>query len=375
MPLPFVSSPGLTLGVELELQLVDRATRDLSPSAPAVLERLPGAERIKPEFFRSMVEVTTGVCGNAREARAQLEHEIGRLRAVCDEIGVDLAASGSHPFARHRDRLLFPDERYQSLIDRNRWLARRFQVFGVHVHVGMRDADHAVAMLNGVLSYLPHALGLSASSPYWQGTDTGLASSRVTVYEALPTAGHPCTFEDWEGFEALYDGMLATNAIRSIKDLWWDIRPHADYGTVEVRICDMSPRLTEIIAVVAFVHCVFAWLDSMYREGRRFTPPPYWVLRENKWRALRWGLEAELILVDKHCETRLLRDDVVDLAARLEPFARELRCAAELKAAAAMASGPSSYERQRALFARDGKLESVVEALVREFATDDIVTV
>lgn len=371
--LQFVPSPELTLGVEVELQLVDRVSRDLSPAAPQVLDRVAGASRnVKPEFFQSMIEVSTGVCANAAEARRDLERELGVLRPICEEMGLSLAAAGSHPFARHRDRLLFPDARYQSLIDRNRWVARRFQVFGLHIHLGVRSPEHAAAMYNGLLPYLPYALALSASSPFWQGGDTGLASCRVTVYETLPTAGHPCTFRDWAEFEELYRGMVRSQAIRSIKDIWWDMRPHPDYGTVEVRICDVLPRLSEIVALVAFIHSLFAWLDEQYQDGRRFEPVPYWLLRENKWRALRWGLEAELVL-DAAGRLRTLRDSAAELIPHLEPAAARLGCSNELRQAAALLDSAPSYQRQRAVFTESGSLETVVDALVRELETDQAI--
>jgi carboxylate-amine ligase len=369
--LRFVPSAGLSLGVELELQLVDRVSRDLFPAAPQVLNRVAGATRnIKPEFFRSMIEVSTGVCANAAEARRDLEQELALLRPICQEMGLALVSAGSHPFARHRDRLVYPDARYEALIDRNRWVARRFQVFGMHVHVGMRTPEHAAAIYNGILPYLPHALALSASSPFWQGGDTGLASCRVTVYETLPTAGHPCMFRNWAEFEELYRGMVASGAIRSIKDIWWDLRPHPDYGTVEVRICDALPRLSEVIAVVALLHSLAAWLDEQYRDGRRFDPPPYWLLRENKWRALRWGLEAELVL-DASGRSQPLREAAAELISRLEPAAGELGCSAELRQAAAMLDAVPSYQRQRDVFQKTGSLEEVVDTLVQELETEE----
>lgn len=367
--LEFRPSPQMTLGVELELQLVDAGTKDLTPLAPLILERTAGNPKIKPEVFRAMLEVNSSPCTSVAELRADLAGTLVRLQQVCAEFGVEVASAGSHPFARHVGRVLYPGERYEHLLDRHRWLLRRLMVFGVHVHIGVRDGDHAAAMINAVLHYLPHLLALSASSPFWHGGDTGLASSRITIFEALPTAGHPCTFADWDEFVRAYTAMVRSGAIGSIKDIWWDVRPHPDLGTVELRICDALPTLTETLGLVALVQCLFAWLDARYQEGTAFPPPPYWILRENKWRASRWGLEAEIVLNDSGA-TRLLRDALQEVTETVEPFALALGCADELGTArAVMRSGPS-YERQRRVFAATNSLQAVTESLIGEFRTD-----
>jgi carboxylate-amine ligase len=316
-----------------------------------------------------MLEVSTGICDTVAQARRELEETVGRVRAVAGELGLALSASGSHPLARWRERLVSEGERFQFLIDRNRWLARRLMIFGLHVHVGMRDGPHAVAMLNAFLPYLPAVLALSASSPFWQGYDTGLASSRITQFEALPTAGHPCTFRHWEEFQSLYAAMVRSRAITSIKDLWWDIRLHPDFGTVEVRICDGLATLSEAVAMVALVQTLFAHLDTQYRGGQVLEPLPAWILRENKWRASRWGLEAEIV-VDERGQTRLLREELSDLLPALAPVASMLGCADELRRVELMVERGVSYERQRRLFALAGRLEAVTQALVHEFDTD-----
>ena len=367
----FTGSPRMTLGVEIELQVLDAKTRDLSPGAPQLLERLGSDPRIKPELLQAMLEVNTGVCADVGQVRRDLDDTFGRLRTAGQNLGFAFSAAGSHPFARWRDRLISPGERFKYLIDRNRWLARRLMIYGLHVHVGMRDGPHAVAMLNGFLPFLPHVLALSASSPFWQGYDTGLASSRITVFEALPTAGHPCTFRSWEEFQRLYDAMVRSRAVTSVKDLWWDIRLHPDFGTVELRICDGLPTLSEAVAMVALVQSLLARLDQEYRDGRRVEPMPYWILRENKWRASRWGLEAEIV-VDDLGHTRLLREEMSEQLPALEPVAATLGCAAELRRIGTMVERGPSYARQRRVFERHGQLEAVVEALTHEFESDSL---
>ena len=369
MPVPFTPSQPLTLGVELELQIIDAESRDLSPGAPQLFERLGGPRpNIKPEIFQAMLEVSTGVCRDVTEVRRDLDTVLAEVRAAAAALGFRLASAGSHPFARHRERLVYPAERYQGLIDRNRWVARRLMVFGLHVHVGMRDGEHAMATINGLLPYLSHLLALSASSPFWQGSDTGLASSRITIFEALPTAGHPCTFRDWADFERVHDAMIASRAITSVKDIWWDIRPHPDYGTIEVRICDGLPTLGETTALVALVHALCARLDERYAQGERPAPLPQWVLRENKWRASRWGREAD-ILLDSTGRTRSLSQDLACLVRELEPHAARVGAADGLAAVQEMLARPPSYERQRAQFARHGSLLPVTDALIAELET------
>ncbi|MBI3182330.1 MAG: glutamate--cysteine ligase [Myxococcales bacterium] len=366
MPLLFTPSPAMTIGAEIELQLLDRDSLDLSPAAPKILERL-GGERpnIKPEIFQAMLEINSGICRNVAQIRSDLESALAAVRAVCEPLKIELASAGSHPFARHRERLLFPADRGQYVIDRNRWVGRRLQIFGLHVHVGMRDGEHAFAMINAMLPYLAHLLALSASSPFWQGSDTGLASSRITIFEALPTAGTPCTFESWQSFARTYEAMVASGAVTTIKDIWWDIRPHPSYGTVEVRVCDGLPMLREAVALVALVQTLFDWFDAEHRAGRRFSPPAYWILRENKWRASRWGLDAKIVLSEDG-RTSLLREEIAALLELLAPRAASLGCGEELAYLGEMLRGGVSYERQRKIFAQRESFVDVAQALVEE---------
>lgn len=372
MPLPFTHSPDLTLGVELELQLLDPETRDLSPACGRILERLgPDQPNVKPEIFQSMVEVSTGICRDVGQVRSELETTVALVRRACQEVGVELASSGSHPFARYTDRIVYPAERYQDLIDRNRWIARRLMIFGMHVHVGVRDGAHAMAMINGLTPYLPHVLAVSASSPFWQGQDTGLASSRITIFEALPTAGHPCVFDSWPEFEYAFDAMVASRAIKSVKDIWWDIRPSPGYGTVEVRIADCPSTMSETTAIVALLHSLSAWIDEEYRQPTgRLRSQPYWVVRENKWRASRWGLDAEAV-VDDRGQTVLLRDDLDSILSELAPHAARIGAQQELQGLARPLQHGGGYERQRRVYQERGSLVAVVDSLIAEFERDE----
>jgi carboxylate-amine ligase len=360
----------MSLGVEIELQLIDPETRDLSSEAPRVFRILGDTEKsIKPEIFRSMVEVTTGVCETVEEVRVDLDNAIARLRAACDRIGVVLAGAGSHPFARHRQTLVFPSDRFDFLIERNRWVAKRLMIFALHLHVGMRDGDHAMAMINGMSRYLPYALALSASSPYWQGSDTGLASSRITIFEAMPTGGSPCQFHSWSEFRSFYDAATRAGALTSIKDLWWDIRPHPDLGTVEIRICDGLPTISEVVGVVTVLQSIYAWLDGRYRDGEELRAPPMWVMRENKWRATRWGIEAEVI-VDEAGQTRPLMGEIEKLIEIIEPHTVSPGAREELRRVQQRLRAGLPYERQRAVYDVTNDLVSVTDSLVEEFSSD-----
>ncbi len=367
MPLEFIGSPAMTMGVEVEVQILDAKTKDLNPSSPKIFERIgEDYKHIKPELIQSMIEINTGICSDIRQVRSDLEKQINVLKSFSDELGITFASSGSHPFARYMDRILYPAERYRYLIDRNRWIAQRLMIFGLHIHVGMRDARHAMAMNNAMLHYLPHLLALSASSPFWQGKDTGLASSRVTIFEALPTGGHPCTFETWDEFVSFYDAMIASKSISSIKDIWWDIRPHPEYGTIEIRVCDGLATIEETCSLVALAQCLYAWFDDQYRNERVVSPPPYWILRENKWKASRYGLEGEIIL-DAKGKTGLLRKEIERLLTTLQPYALKLGCQKELAQIQNFLDKGCSYERQRKVFEKEGMFIAVAESLVEEF--------
>lgn len=310
------SSTPLTVGAEIELQLLDPVSFDLTPCSPDVLKRVGPTTKIHAELFQSMIEVNSGICRDVHELERDISASVALLRRITDQIGVKLAASGTHPFAHYQERKLYPAPRYQALIDRNQWIARRLMIFGLHVHVGMRDGEHAIQMNNALLHYLPLLLALSASSPYWRGEDTELASSRITIFEALPTGGHPCLVKDWADFEALYDKLQKTNSVRSVKDIWWDIRPSPGFGTIEVRICDGLPTLKETMGVVALIHALTHVIDQQLQTGKRFPPPSEWIMRENKWRASRYGMDADMI-VDEAGHLKPMRELVLEVLAEV----------------------------------------------------------
>lgn len=365
MAVAFNSSSGLSLGVELELQLLDPTSHDLVPESPAIFERVAASPSIKPELFRSMVELSTGVCATLDQVKHDLETASGTLRSACRDLGITLSGGGSHPFARYRDRLPFPAERYEALLQRNQWIARRLLIFGMHVHVGMRDGAHAIATMNALLPYSAHLLALSAASPFWDGVDTGLASARATVFEAMPTAGVPPALASWQHFEHLHDRLVATGSIGSIKDLWWDVRPQPGLGTLELRMCDTPQTLGEVFPLVALVQALAAWADDRYRAGQPFAPPDPWWLRENKWRVARAGLDAEIVSDDGQ-GTAPLRGEIDRLLVVLEPFARKLGTQEDLRAVGRILERGTGHQRQRAVLERTMSFAAVARSMARE---------
>ena len=370
----FHSSERTSLGVEMELEVVDAGSRELQASASELLAAMgeghpDGAHpKAKHELFESTVEIITGICSTVAEARADLEVTLGELRRQTDRRGLELLCSGTHPFSDWAEQKVSPDPRYHDLLEEMQWLGRRLQIFGIHVHVGVRSPEKAIAIANALASYIPHFLGLSASSPYWMGQDTGLASARSKIFEALPTAGLPYQLAGWPEFERFMTTLVSAKAISSIREVWWDIRPHPTFGTVELRICDGLPTLAEVATVAAMSQCLVEWMNGRYDRGEELVTHRGWIIRENKWRAARYGVEAQLIL-DDDGHLVALRDAVADLVDQLTPVAVRLGCVSELHHALVMVERPS-YLRQREVVSMGGTLVDVVDSLVAELRTD-----
>jgi carboxylate-amine ligase len=367
----FGSSTRSSLGVEWELQLVDPRTRQLWPGSNEILAEIPAAAdpvnpKAKHELFQSCVEINTGVCGTVAEAREDLTDSIKQVSHSASRLGLGVMCSGSHPVSDWETQQLTENARYAMLVERNQWVARQLLIFGVHVHVGVRSADKVMPIVHGLTQYIAHFLALSASSPYWIGRDTGLASCRSKVFEALPTAGLPAHLPAWPDFEDYVGGLLSTQAIQSTRELWWDVRPHPRYGTVEIRICDGLPTIEEVCAVAALAQCLVELFDTQLDGGYRLPDPHGWVVRENKWRAARYGLDARIV-VDNAGTIRPVRMAVLELVDDLMPTARRLRCEEELAIVRRILEVGASYQRQRAVAAANGgDLSSVVDSLLDE---------
>ena len=375
MEVPFRSSERASLGVEVELQLVDASTGALRSAAPAILEALRDANggedhpRIKAELYQCTLEVITGVCDTVDDAHRDLAAGIAEIRAVAEPMGIDLAGSGLHPFTSWQSQERTQGERYEAIVERIQWPARRLITHGVHFHVGIRSAEKAIAITNALATMLPVFLALSGSSPYWHGEDTGLHSTRTKVFEALPSTGLPPHLANWGEYEAFVTSLIQAGAMRTIRDVWWDIRPHSDFGTVELRMCDALPTLRETCALAALAQCAVARYDELIDRGYTLPTQRDWVLRENKWRAARYGLDADLV-VDAGGRTRPIANVIEEAVEELMPFAQRLDCAHELASVRDILHAGTSTQRQRALVARGGSLVDVVHALRRELATD-----
>ena len=374
MHIEFSSSPNASLGVEWELQVVDPQTRGLVNAASEMLAEMAGPDRdehpkAKHELFETTVEIITGVCQTVPEAMADLAGTVAELTEVASRRGLALACAGSHPTAHWTAMEVSPNERYHRLVQDMQWMARRLLIFGVHVHVGVRSPAKAVPVVNALTAYVPHFLALSASSPYWESQDTGLASARSKVFESLPTAGLPEPLDDWEQFERFMGTLVTAGTIETVREVWWDIRPHPDFGTVELRVCDGISTLAEVGAVAALTQCLVHQLDTQIDRGYQLPKPSTWVTTQNKWRAARYGLDARVI-VDEQGTTRPVRDLLAELVEDLRPVARRLGCETELASVLDVLERGASYERQRAVAAsNDGDLDSVVDLLLREFAS------
>jgi glutamate---cysteine ligase / carboxylate-amine ligase len=368
--LKFAHSEAHTLGVEMELQLIHPETLDLHPFAPELIERWGQRdERVKPELLQSMIEVNTGICRDVHEAERDLRTTTGELFSMCRQIGAAVASNGTHPTARHWDRKLYPAPRYQDLIDRNQFIARRLMIFGLHVHVGARNGEHCIRMNNEFLYYLPHLLALSASSPFWEGEDTGLASSRITAFEALPTGGHPCEVSSWEDYQDLVAKLVRSKAIRDLKDIWWDLRPSPNYGTLEIRVCDGLPTIHETMALTSLIQCLAISFDEKIEAGEPPPRLPTWLIRENKWRASRHGLDADLVFNDMG-ETRPLREDIELTLKKLQPIADRLGYQYYFLSLRRQLKREPSYKRQKQVYESTGSLKEVTRSLIEEFKDD-----
>jgi carboxylate-amine ligase len=359
-----------TLGVEWELALVDRRTRDLRNEAAHLFARakarLPDPGRLHKELLKNTVEIVTGVCADVGEAMADLRRTLEVVVPVGDELGLDLFGAGTHPFADWTGQQLTEGHRYEELIKRTQWWGRQMLIWGVHVHVGMPARDRVMPVLSSLLNYYPHLQALSASSPIWAGVDTGYASNRALMFQQLPTAGLPFQFATWSEFESFVGDQLTTGVIDVLSEVRWDLRPAPHLGTLENRICDGVSTFADLSALVALMHCLVVDLDTRLARGETLPALPPWHVQENKWRAARYGVDA-IIILDAASDEALMTDHLAFEVARLAPVAERLGCSAELASVLDIPKRGASYQRQRRVAARtDGDLVAVVDSVVQE---------
>jgi carboxylate-amine ligase len=297
--IPFVPSKPGTLGIEMEWITVDTASGMQAPLAPAVFDAIDPTPRIKPELFTSTIEINTGIHMRSRaciDEMAATHHRVSRILAGHEGA---LMSAGTHPFSSWRDQQVTADPRYHRLIDEQQRAARRFNIFGIHVHIGMPGGDACIRTMNHLMPIVPFFLAMSANSPYWHGEDTGLSSYRIKVSENLSQGGMPFYFDDWQGFRHCVHRLIATHSIETVREIWWEMRPHPDFGTLEVRVGDMPATAEDTHAYVAYVRSECLAALAADDHPQRMHPS---LIRENRWRACRHGVHANII--DPHTERR-----------------------------------------------------------------------
>lgn len=344
----FTTNDEPTVGVEIELGLVDAESMALSSSIGRVLDALgdQAGETFKPELMQCCVEINTCVCHTIAEVETDLRAKLRQLEAVADKLGLRLWWGGTHPFSNWREQQVTPTERYHNLVASLQETARRLVTFGLHVHVGVDSGDKAVMICDRILQHLPTLLALSCNSPYWQNRDTGLQSHRSKIMESLPTAGLPPLMRNWSEYVWLVRHMVDTGFIQTIREIWWDVRPHHNFGTVEVRMCDMPGDLADVLSLAALIQCLVHALSNSIDEGTYQHDCHPMLVRQNKWRASRYGPAARLVNAYT-LQVQSLDEIVGGLLGRLRPAAEELDCRPYLDGVERMARGPSWSDRQR----------------------------
>jgi carboxylate-amine ligase len=320
---------------------------------------------VKREMHQSIVEIGTKICENVDELRVDMHRTRGELVRSAESVGLYVAASGTHPFSNWIDQVISPGERYKNIVEELQQLARSLLIFGMHVHVAVPDRTTMIDLMNMVRYFLPHLLALSTSSPFWMGRNTGLKSFRTTVFRRFPRTGIPDHFDSWSEYEDYVGLLIKLRCIDNAKKIWWDVRPHPIFGTLEFRICDVTPRIEDAIAIAALSQAIVVKLHYLYTKNMGYRMYPRALIEENKWRAARWGVEGNLIDFGKQAEVPMRElgeelldfvDDVVDdLGSRdaLAPIERILR-------------EGTSAERQLKTYAETGDLKAVVRQIVEE---------
>ena len=350
-----------TLGVETELQLVDADTFELNSTISDLLEGVPNDLRIrfKPELMQCCLEINTEICRSVGEVGEDLRGKLTLAEKLAAKTNSRLYWAGTHPFSTWHEQQVTPDERYLGLVDLLQDMARRLVTFGLHVHVGVETGDKAVMLCERLMNHLPTLLALSSNSPFWNGRPTGLQSKRSKLMDALPTAGLPPLMRNWSEYVWLVNHLIDTGFINTIREIWWDVRPHNNFGTVEVRICDLPGRLEEVLGLTALIQCLVHALSRRIDTGTYQRDCHPFMVRQNKWRACRHGMHARLVDAATQ-ECKPAGEVVRRLLELLADTAGELGCREQLDYVAAMSEGPTGAERQLDVFHETGDLIEIV---------------
>jgi len=360
----FNSNERPTIGIELELALVDEESMALSSSIEQLLPLLPDdtPRSFKPELMQCCLEIITGICNTVGEAETDLRQKITQAEQAADQLGLRLWWGGTHPFSLWRDQEVTPNDRYQNLVNLLQEMARRLVTFGLHVHVGVDSGDKAVMICDRIMQHLPMFLAISCSSPYWENRDTGLQSHRSKIMEGLPTAGLPTLMRNWSEYVWLINHMVDTGFINSMRELWWDVRPHHKFGTVEIRVCDMPGNLQDVLGIAALTQCLVQALSAQIDEGAYQHDCHPMMVRQNKWRASRFGNKAELVNSYTY-EVQPVKEVIRFLVKRLRRVAEELDCLPYLERTIQMAESPGWAERQVTILGDTGDPAEIVRRL------------
>ena len=338
-----------TVGLEWEVALIDPETLDLVPRAGELLDLMdevyPG-HRVTREFMANTVEMVTGVHEGIPAAVEDLREQLLQLLDCADRIGVQLFSAGTHPFTNWGDQEMSDKGSYREIIKRTQYWGRQMIIWGIHVHVGVGSKEKVWPIINAVMTHYPHVLAMSASSPAWEGLDTGYASNRTLLYQQLPTAGIPYQFASWDEWEEFNRDQDFSGVINHTGSMHFDVRP-SKYGTIEVRFADSTMAIWEVAAISAYLHCLVVYFERMYDAGEELPSLQQWHVAENKWRAARYGLDAEII-IDRETTERMVTDELCRWVEELSPLAEELGCKAELQDVLRLIETGGDYDRQRA---------------------------
>ncbi len=367
-----MSKPSFSLGIEEEYQSIDPETRDLRSHIEfEILEQGKSIlrERVKAEMHQSVVEVGTGVCKNITEARADLTELRREMITLARKSGLRLAAAATHPFADWRDQEIYPDARYHTIVEDMQNVARSNLIFGLHVHVGVEDRETQIHLMNAARYFLPHILALSGNSPFWLGMDTGLKSYRCKVFDKYPRTNIPDYFPSYGEYESFVNLLVKTNCIDNAKKIYWDIRPHPHFPTLEFRIMDLPMRLEETLAIAALCQATLAKLWKLHSNNQGFRLYRRLLIMENKWRAARYGLDGKLIDFGKQIEVPM-RELMLEYLHFIDDVVDELGSRNEINYVYKMLENGSGADRQLRVFRETGDLKQVVDYIISETEAD-----
>ena len=354
-----------TLGIEEEFQIVDPKTRELRSHVSEFLEegKMILGEQIKPEMIQSMIEVGTGICQNIQEARVDITRLRSIISGLAGKTGLAIVAASTHPFSHWEDQKIYDDERYSLLVQELQNVARSLLIFGLHVHVGVADLDRRIHIMNAARYFLPHVLALTTSSPFWMGHNTGLKSYRSEVFKQFPRTDIPDHFDSYSSFQRYVDLLVKTGCINDGKKIWWDLRPHPIFPTLEFRICDIPTRVDDTVAIAALFQAIVAKLTKLIDKNLGFRLYRRMLIQENKWRAVRWGIDGKMIDFGKQKEVPT-RDLILELLEFIDDVVDELGSRKEIEHIHTILQRRTSAEEQLRVFEETKDLNSVVDRLI-----------